>query len=52
MDDITCPHSLAVETAETIGDAVVHFETIEGANHNWFGSQNDDSFMDLIISQL
>ena len=35
-----------------IGDMVVHFETVEGEDHGYFGSANDDWFMNLVIDQL
>ena len=50
--DETCPYATAVETAGIIGDMVVHFESIEGADHMYFGSANDEYFMDLVKSQL
>ena len=50
--DMTCPYDRAVETAGIIGDMVVHFESIEGEDHGYFGSANDDWFMNLVISQL
>ena len=31
---------------------VVHFESIEGEDHGYFGSANDEWFMNLVISQL
>ena len=48
--DGTCPYATAVETAATIGDMVSHFETIEGVDHGYFGSANDEWFMSLVIS--
>ena len=51
-EDVTCPYSRALETAEIIGDAVVHFESIEGEDHGYFGGANDEWFMNLVISQL
>lgn len=50
--DGTCPYARAQETAGIIGDAVVHFESIEGVDHGYFGQANDDWFMNLVISQL
>ena len=50
--DETCPYDTAVETASIIGDMVVHFESIEGADHMYYGSANDEWFMNLVISQL
>ena len=50
--DDTCPYDRAVETASIIGDMVVHFESIQGENHGYFNSANDEWFMDLVISQL
>lgn len=50
--DNTCPYARAVETAKIIGDMVVHFESIEGEDHGYFGSANDEWFMNLVISQL
>ena len=50
--DNTCPYDRAVETASIIGDAVTHFESIEGVDHGYFGSANDEWFMNLVISQL
>ena len=50
--DNTCPYARAVETAGIIGDMVTHFESIEGEDHGYFGSANDDWFMNLVISQL
>jgi len=51
-EDNTCPYSRAVETASIIGEAVVHFESIEGYNHLSFASANDEWFVKLVISQL
>ena len=31
-----------------IGDMVVHFETVEGEDHGYFGSVNDDWFMNIL----
>ena len=50
--DETCPYDRAVETAKIIGDMVVHFESIEGQDHMYFGSANDEWFMNLVKSQL
>jgi len=50
--DETCPYARAVETAKIIGDMVVHFETIPDADHMYFGSANDEWFMNLVKSQL
>ena len=41
-EDQTCPYERAVQTAEIIGDMVVHFETMQGVDHNYFGSANDE----------
>ena len=48
--DTTCPYATAVETASIIGDMVVHFESIEGEEHGYFGSANDEWFMNLLYS--
>ena len=50
--DVTCPYERAVETASIIGDMVVHFESIEGVDHGYYASANDEWFMNLVISQL
>jgi len=50
--DGTCPYERAVETAGIIGDMVVHFESIEGEDHGYFGSANDEWFMNIVLSQL
>ena len=50
--DHTCPYDRAVEAAAIIGDMVVHFESIQGEDHGYFGSANTEWFMDLVISQL
>ena len=50
--DTTCPYDRAVLAAEIIGGAVEHFESIEGVDHGYFGTANDDWFMNLLISQL
>ena len=50
--DSVCPYETAVETAQIIGDAVVHFETFEGQDHGYPGRANDEGFMNLLISQL
>ena len=31
---------------------VTHFESIQGVDHMYFGSANDEWFMSLVISQL
>ena len=36
-EDPICSHSHAKQAAKEIGDAVVHFESIEGKDHFWFG---------------
>ena len=51
-DDVTCPYSQAVITANIIGDMVTHFESIEGADHMYFSRANDKYFMDLVKGQL
>ena len=51
-NDHTCPYATAVETASIIGDMVTHFESIEGVDHVWYQTANDDWFIDLVISQL
>ena len=50
--DTTCPYARAVETASIIGEAVVHFESIEGVDHGYYASANSEWFMNLVISQL
>lgn len=50
--DRICPYSEAEKTAKIIGDAVVHFETIQGVNHHYFAGENGEWFMNLVISQL
>ena len=50
--DKTCPYFEALKTKEAIGSAVVHFQTIIGEDHGYFGSANDEWFMNLVISQL
>lgn len=52
VDDQVCLHSQAEEDAKAIGDAVVHFESVEGADHAYFGHANDEYFMNLVKSQL
>ena len=49
--DNTCPYARAVETAGIIGE-MVHFESIEGKDHSYFNSANDEWFMSLVIAQL
>jgi len=51
-DDVTCPYSQALITKDIIGDMVVHFESIENADHMYFSRANDEWFMDLLKSQL
>ena len=52
LDDDLCPHSQAEITASTIGDAVMHFESLEGIGHNDFWGLNEEWFIDLLIEQL
>jgi len=51
-EDKICPYSRAVETASIIGEGIVNFETIQGKDHGYFASANDESFMSLLISHL
>ena len=51
-EDTFCTHETAMKTAETIGDNVVNFTSIEGADHAWFAWNNPDWFIDLVKSQL
>lgn len=51
-EDTTCPYARAVETYGIIGDSIVHFESIEGADHGYFGSTSDADFVNLVIAQL
>ena len=48
--DQTCPYDRAVETAGIIGDMVVHFESIEGEDHGYFGSAASPEFMDIVFA--
>ena len=50
--DETCTHKRALETKAILGDTVVHFESIEGADHVYFNSANDEKFMNLLLPQL
>ena len=52
LDDQVCLHSQAEEDAKAIGDAVVHFESVEGADHAYFAHANDENFMNLVKRQL
>jgi len=52
IDDKICSHDKAKKDAELIGDAVVHFESIENADHAYFGYANDEFYMNLVKSQL
>ena len=51
-EDEICPLESAMEIAETIGDNVVNFTTIEGVGHNYFAWSNPDWLIDLVKSQL
>ena len=48
--DQTCPYDRAVETAGIIGDMVVHFESIEGEDHGYFGSAASPDFMNIVFA--
>ena len=48
--DQTCPYAQAEITRDTIGDMVVHFESIPDQDHGYFGSANDEWFMNLLYS--
>ena len=50
--DITCPYDRAVKAAGIIGDAVTHFESIDGANYMYFARANSDWFMGILKEQL
>lgn len=50
--DGTCPYETALETKDTIGAAVVSFDTFEGEGHGFFGSANKPDFMALLYKQL
>ena len=49
-EDTLCTPQQAEDTAETIGDAVMHFEIIQGFDHVTFGTANDQKFINLVIS--
>ena len=51
-DDETCTYATAQETAAILGDIVTNFETFEDADHLYFWQQNDEEYMDLLISEL
>ena len=46
--DTTCTYQTALETAATIGNMVVHFESFEGEGHGYFSQANDESFMTIL----
>jgi len=52
--DMECSLERARETAKTIGTPVVNFTVIGGkdSDHSYFGNENGEWFMNLLISQL
>lgn len=51
LDD-TCPFAQAQETAAIIGDKIVNLIPLEYEDHYFFGSAQEEWFMDMVYSQL
>ena len=50
--DVTCPYATALHIRDQIGDTVKQFHTIEGKDHMYFASANDDEFIQNLMDQL
>ena len=50
--DEMCTLEHALDIRDEIGDAVKYFTTIDQAQHEWFASANNPSFVLDVITQL